>query len=79
MMAGKPVLHSVDAGNDPVAEAGCGLTVAPEDPAAIAQGLQRLAALKPGERKSMGERGRQFVLRHHSYPVLAARFLAALG
>jgi glycosyltransferase involved in cell wall biosynthesis len=79
MMAGKPVLHSVQAGNDPVAEAGCGLTVAPEDPAAIAQGLQRLAALKPGERKSMGERGRQFVLRHHSYPVLAARFLAALG
>ena len=79
MMAGKPVLHSVEAGNDPVTEAGCGLTVPPEDPAAIAQGLQRLAALKPGERKSMGERGRQFVLRHHSYPVLAARFLAALG
>jgi glycosyltransferase involved in cell wall biosynthesis len=79
MMAGKPVLHSVEAGNDPVAEAACGLTVAPEDPQAIAQGLKRLAALKPGERKSMGERGRQFVLRHHSYPVLAARFLAALG
>jgi glycosyltransferase involved in cell wall biosynthesis len=79
MMAGRPVLHSVEAGNDPVAEAACGLTVAPEDPQAIAQGLKRLAALKPGERKSMGERGRQFVLRHHSYPVLAARFLAALG
>ncbi|MBL8327711.1 MAG: glycosyltransferase family 4 protein [Rubrivivax sp.] len=79
MMAGRTVLHAVEAGNDPVAEAGCGLTVPPEDPAAIAQGLQRLAALKPGERKAMGERGRQFVLRHHSYPVLAQRFLAALG
>ncbi len=79
MMAGKAVLHSVEAGNDPVAEAGCGLTVPPEDPAAIAQGLLRLAALKPGERKSMGERGRQYVLKHHSYPVLAARFLAALA
>jgi glycosyltransferase involved in cell wall biosynthesis len=79
MMAGRPVLHAVEAGNDPVAEAGCGLTVAPEDPAAIAAGLQRLAALKPGERKSMGERGRQFVLRHHSYPVLAQQFLRAVA
>ncbi|MCE2660947.1 MAG: glycosyltransferase family 4 protein, partial [Rubrivivax sp.] len=79
MMAGRAVLHAVEAGNDPVAEAGCGLTVAPEDPADIAAGLQRLAALKPGERKAMGERGRQFVLRHHSYPVLAQKFLRAVS
>jgi glycosyltransferase involved in cell wall biosynthesis len=26
----RPILHAVEAGNDPVAEAGCGLTVAPE-------------------------------------------------
>ena len=31
MMAGRAVLHSVEAGNDPVAEAGCGVTVAPQD------------------------------------------------
>ncbi len=37
MMAGVPVLHSVEAGNDPVAEAGCGLTVAPESAQAVAQ------------------------------------------
>ena len=28
MMAGCAILHSVEAGNDPVADAGCGLTVA---------------------------------------------------
>jgi hypothetical protein len=38
MMARCVVLHSVEAGNDPVAEAGCGLTVPPESPAAVAQG-----------------------------------------
>jgi hypothetical protein len=32
MMARCVVLHSVEAGNDPVAEAGCGLTVPPESP-----------------------------------------------
>ncbi len=78
MMAGCAVLHSVDAGNDPVAEAGCGLTVPPQDAAAVAQGLRRLAAVPAEERRAMGERGRAFVLANHTYPVLARRFLEAL-
>ena len=78
MMAGKAVLHSVLAGNDPVAESGCGFTVAPEDPAAVADGLRRLAALPAAERQVMGERGRAFVLAHHTYPVLAQRFIEAM-
>lgn len=79
LMAGRAVLHSVEAGNDPVAEAGAGLTVAPEDPEAVAQGLQQLAALSPAERRAMGERGRAYALAHHAYPVLAARFIEALS
>jgi len=79
MMAGVPVLHSVDAGNDPVAEAGCGLTVAPETPDAVAQGLRQLAALSAEERQAMGRRGCEFVRAHHSYAVLARRFIDALG
>ena len=78
MMAGCAVLHSVDAGNDPVAESGCGLTVAPESPAAVADGLRQLAALPSDQRRAMGERGRAFVLAHHTYPVLAQRFIAAM-
>jgi glycosyltransferase involved in cell wall biosynthesis len=78
MMAGCAVLHSVEAGNDPVADSGCGLTVAPEDPAAVADGLRRLAALPADERRAMGERGRAHVLAHHTYPVLAQRFLDAV-
>jgi len=78
MMAGCAVLHSVEAGNDPVAESGCGLTVAPENPQAVADGLRRLAALPAADRLAMGERGRAFVLAHHSYPVLAQRFIEAM-
>jgi glycosyltransferase involved in cell wall biosynthesis len=78
MMAGCAVLHSVDAGNDPVAEAGCGLTVAPESATAVADGLRGLADMAPGERRAMGERGRAFVLAHHTYPVLAQRFIEAV-
>ena len=77
MMARCVVLHSVEAGNDPVAEAGCGITVPPADPLAIAEGLRQLAALDAGTRTRMGDAGRQFVLEHHTYPVLARRFLQA--
>ena len=79
MMAGCAVLHSVEAGNDPVAESGCGLTVAPESPEEVARGLRQLAALSPRERRKFGERGRAYVLQHHAYPVLARQFLAAVG
>ena len=79
MMAARAVLHSVQAGNDPVAEAGCGLTVPPEDPQAVAQGLRQLASLSPKDRRVLGEKGRAYMLAHHAYPVLAKRFLQALG
>jgi glycosyltransferase involved in cell wall biosynthesis len=79
MMAGRPVLHSVEAGNDPVGEAGCGLTVAPEDPHAIAKGLRSLLALHVDERLEMGRRGREYMLNNHTYPVLAKRFIEVLN
>ena len=62
-----------------VVEAGCGFTVAPESPQAVAQGLRELATLSPQERRAMGERGKRFVVAHHGYPVLARRFLEACG
>ena len=78
MMAACAVLHSVEAGNDPVAESGCGLTVAPESPQAVADGLRQMSRLSAAERRAMGERGRAFVLARHSYPVLAQRFIEAV-
>lgn len=77
MMAARPVLHSVAAGNDPVAESGCGVTVAPESPAAIVDGLKRMAAMAPEQRYEMGARGRAHVTAHHTYAILARRFLDA--
>ena len=79
MMAGCAVLHSVEAGNDPVAEAQCGLTVEPESPVAVAEGLRRLVAIGLAQRAALGRRGREFVLANHTYPVLAGRFLDAVS
>lgn len=78
MMAERPVLMAIEAGNDPVTEAGCGLTVEPENPQAIANGLRHMLALSEEERRRMGERGKLYILKNHTYPVLAQQFLDAI-
>jgi glycosyltransferase involved in cell wall biosynthesis len=79
MMAARPILFAIRAGNDPVAEAACGLTVPPESPQAIADGLLRLADLSSAEREVMGLNGQAYVQTHHAYPVLARKFLMVLS
>jgi glycosyltransferase involved in cell wall biosynthesis len=78
MMAGLPVVHSVDAANDPVAQAGCGYSIAPEDPESLARAVNGLMESSKEERIAMGERGRQYVLANQTYEVLAERFLDGL-
>ena len=79
MMAGKPVLQAIEAGNDLVAESGCGITVLPEDPKAIAQALEQLMEMTVEEREAMGARGREYVMANHDYRVLAHRFLEVMA
>ncbi|KAG0774556.1 hypothetical protein G6F22_013967 [Rhizopus arrhizus] len=57
MLARLPVLFALHAGNDPVQEARCGISVDPGEVGAIAEGLRTLAALSEPERAAMGERG----------------------
>ncbi len=79
MFAGKPVVQASEASNDLVADAGCGFTVQPENPAALADALLRLIQLSPAERRCLGENGRRFVLCNHDYHILARRFIDALS
>ncbi len=78
MMAGRPVIHAVEAANDPVAEAGCGLTIAPEDPEALAAAVGDMIRLDAAERRRLGAAGRSYVEAGHLYPYLAKRFLDAV-
>lgn len=77
MMAARPIVHAVDAANDPVAEAGCGLSTPPDDPAALADAIARLAALPAAERAALGARGAAYARDRLDYRILARRFLAA--
>lgn len=78
MMAGRPVIQAIDAGNDLVCESGCGMTTAPEEPAALANAVRALQAMSTDRREIMGGRGREYVKTHHSYGVLSDRFLTGM-
>ena len=75
MMAAKPIVLAVNAGNDPVAESECGFSIPPENPQALAGAVRRLMAMSPKELSAMGARGNAFVKLNHDYNRLAQQFL----
>lgn len=75
MLAALPILFAVRTGNDPVTEAACGVSADPGNATGIADGLMQLARLGTEERRAAGERGRAYVLRQHTYDVLASDYL----
>jgi glycosyltransferase involved in cell wall biosynthesis len=79
MYAGRPILQAIEAGNDLVADTGCGISVEPDNPAAVTEAVMRFYRMTPQMRSAMGEKGRQFVLANHSYDRLAERFSALFG
>ena len=78
MMAARPIIQAVEAGNDMVAESGCGISIPPEDPRATAGAVLQLMRLTAAERAVMGARGRQYAMVRHDYRVLAKDFIEAL-
>lgn len=78
MVSGTPIISAIRSANDLVTEVGCGITVAPADSAAIANGFIRLVNLTPEERRNMGKRGRDYILKNQAYPILAKKFLNAV-
>lgn len=71
MAAGRPTILGASASNNPIAEAGAGLTVPAGDAWAMAQAIMQLAAMTPAERWEMGQRGRAAVERQHDFKRLA--------
>lgn len=78
MVCAKPVVWAVDSVNNPVAEADCGMTVAPEEPGEMAKAIMELCDLSEKERREMGMKGHEYVVKYHSVPVLADRLLEVI-
>lgn len=78
MASTKPVVRCTDSTNDPVAEANCGITVPLEDAEAMAEAIKKLCDMSDKERRAMGKRGYEYVMKHHSVPILAQKLLEVM-
>ena len=80
MAAGRPVLASVEAGSEVakvLGETGAGVTVAPEDPSALADAIRALAS-SPERLPAMGDAGRAAAVARYSRKAATASYLDVL-
>lgn len=71
--AGLPVAYAVAGGNNPVAEAGAGVSVAAGNAEALADAVQQIGDMTRDQREELGRRGREFLVAEHAFEKLAAR------
>lgn len=74
MMAAIPIVSVIEASNDPVASAACGISLPGGSADDIADAFARLAALSAEERRALGQKGRAFAAREHDFARLAEAY-----
>ena len=75
MMSGKPILYGVKAKNNDVEEAGAGVVFDFNDINSLVNAIYKVKNMSENDRKIMGEKGKQWVIKNCDYRVLAQRFL----
>lgn len=74
MMAAKPILFAVDTAGTPIEEYACGIMVRTGRAKEIAGAMKKVYRMTEEERLEMGNRGKQAVLEHFTYDILAKKF-----
>lgn len=78
MLAAIPIVSAIDAGNDLVRQAGCGISLHDGDAGDIADAFALLARMTREERHTLGCKGRHYAEREHDFSVLATRYASLL-
>jgi glycosyltransferase involved in cell wall biosynthesis len=78
MATAKPIVAAVwGEAADLVTAAACGLVVTPEDPSAMREAVERLAA-DPNLARELGNNGRKYASEHYDRDIIARRFIEML-
>lgn len=75
MLSGKPIVQSVDEPGSVVERVGCGIRVEAENAKAVADAIIKLAGLSEQERKEMGLKGKEYVIKNLPWSKLAKDYL----
>ena len=75
MYAKKPVIWAIDAGNNPVDEAKCGLTLPSQSADGLKQVILSMYSMRKETLGQMGQNGYNFVIKYHAYSSLSDRLI----
>lgn len=79
MMAAKPIIQAIEAKNDIVNDANCGVSVNPDDQNAIANAIIKLKLLSQEGREKLGKNGKKYVIENHTYNILTRKFFSVIN
>jgi glycosyltransferase involved in cell wall biosynthesis len=79
MAAETPIAFGCSTAFDPVAAAGAGISVAPDEPEALAGAFVRFAMMDRSELRRMGVAGRRFLEREHDMVKIGDAFASLVG
>lgn len=74
MMAGVPIVMSINAASIPVLEADCGVVIKSADPDAVVLAINSIKSMSAEERTAMGARGHDMVMERYTYTNIAEAF-----
>jgi glycosyltransferase involved in cell wall biosynthesis len=75
MLAGKPIVKSVDEPGSEVEHVGCGIQVEAENIAQVRDAIQKIADMTKEERDEMGAKGRKYATENLEYHTLSEKFI----
>jgi len=75
MYAKKPIIWAIEAGNNLVKDAECGISVLLNDTEQLKDAVIKLKNMSSNERMELGENGYNFVTRYHSYKMLSRKLI----
>ncbi|MCQ4764482.1 glycosyltransferase family 4 protein [Cloacibacillus evryensis] len=79
MMSAKPVLWTYSAKDNWIDNAGCGFTFHEYDLDEVSGKIQEIYCMDKERLSEMGKKGRDYIINNATYPILAEKFIKALG
>jgi glycosyltransferase involved in cell wall biosynthesis len=73
LASGRPILFAGDSTYNPIRDAAAGISVPPENAAALSEAIDHLTSLTAEERVRMGQNGLKHFKKYHDIRVLADR------
>jgi glycosyltransferase involved in cell wall biosynthesis len=78
MASARPIIFCCNSSNNPISEAGAGITVKPGNPDDLANGILAMAQLPTALRLEMGQSAYRFIVKNHDFNYLAGQFAAVI-